>query len=85
MRWSMIMVRVGRCRNGHAQTVSRQRFPQVGEGYWLPDVHKLSAIIHAAHQAGLYVHKVGRSADRFDLLLAPIRTRIGHQRSASPR
>jgi hypothetical protein len=39
----------------------------------MPDIHVLNAVIHGAHQAGWYVLQVGRSADRFDLLLAPLR------------
>ena len=47
-----------------------------GEWYWLPDIQQLNAVIHGAHQAGWYVRLVGRSADRFDLLLAPLRTAV---------
>jgi hypothetical protein len=47
-----------------------------GEWYWLPDILVLNAIIRGAHQAGWYVKQVGRSADRFDLLLAPLRQSV---------
>lgn len=43
-----------------------------GEWYWLPSAAVLNAVIRGAHQAGWYVKQVGRSADRLDLLLAPL-------------
>ncbi|MCU1587863.1 MAG: hypothetical protein JWN31_1356 [Frankiales bacterium] len=54
--------------------MSGRRIREHGEWYWLPDVHLLNSVIRAAHQSGWYVRQVGRSADRFDLLLAPLRT-----------
>jgi hypothetical protein len=50
-----------------------QRRPDQGEWYWIPDIRLVNAVIHGAHQAGWLVHRIGRSADRFDLLLTPAR------------
>jgi hypothetical protein len=50
-----------------------QRRPDQGEWYWMPDIRLVNAVIHGAYQAGWLVHRIGRSADRFDLLLTPAR------------
>lgn len=36
------------------------------------DIHLVNAVIRGAHEAGWCVRQIGRSADRFDLLLAPV-------------
>lgn len=57
---------------GTLRDVSRHHPSEVSQRYWLPDLQLLNAVIRGAHHAGWYVKKIGRSGDRFDLLLAPV-------------
>ena len=66
---------VGPVLRGHDTSVRAVAGEAVNAGYWFPAPKAVLTIIRAAHGAGWYVTRVGRSPDRFDLLLAPVSKR----------